>query len=95
MSTLVLCEQCPIFIIILIHTQAAFGVVSPCKASDHPGRNSQAPQNCAEERAVNQLCTSLRVSLLIDVGPLLVLGLSAMAPGLLFGLCKRHSSLGK
>lgn len=56
MSSIVLCKQCPIFIIILIHTQAALGVVSPRKASDHPGRNSQAPQNCAEERAVNQLC---------------------------------------
>lgn len=55
-STLVLCKQCPIFIIIFIHTQAALGVVSPRKASDHPGGNSQAPQNCTEERAVDQLC---------------------------------------
>jgi len=52
-GTLVLCKQCPIFIVILIHTQAAVSVVSPRKACDHPGRNSQAPQNCAEERAVN------------------------------------------
>lgn len=58
-STIVLCKQCPIFIIILIHTQAALGVVSPRKASDHPSRNSQAPQNCAEERAVNHLCILL------------------------------------
>lgn len=58
-STIVLCKQCPIFIIIFIHTQAALGVVSPRKASDHPGRNSQAPQNCAKERAVNHLCILL------------------------------------
>lgn len=54
-GTFVLCKQSPIFIVILIHTQAAVSVVSPCKACDHPGRNSQAPQNCAEKRAVNQL----------------------------------------
>lgn len=55
-GTLVLCKQCPIFVIILVHTQAAVSVVSPRKACDHPGRNSQTPQNCVEERAVNQLC---------------------------------------
>lgn len=56
-STPLLCQQCPILIIIFIHTQVALGVVSPGEASDHPGGNSQAPQNCAEERAVRQLCT--------------------------------------
>lgn len=55
-GALVLCKQRPIFIVILIHTQAAVSVVSPRKACDHPGGDSQAPQNCAEERAVNQLC---------------------------------------
>lgn len=54
---LVLCKQCPIFIVTLVHAQAAVSVVSPRKACDDPGGNSQASQNCAKERAVDQSCT--------------------------------------